>query len=89
MPLKTALVALVGLALVVLLAVLVGAGMTDAFDQAIIDAVRAPGLRALLSSLGPITDLGGTLAVTVVAALVIAVASGRYGSGGGRTTRDC
>ncbi len=53
MPLKTALVALVGLALVVLLAVLVGAGMTDAFDQAIIDAVRAPGLRALLSSLGP------------------------------------
>jgi undecaprenyl-diphosphatase len=62
-------------ALVVGLAVLIGADLTDAFDQAIIDVVRAPALHDLLSPLRGVTELGSTGAVFFVAALAFAVAA--------------
>lgn len=77
------------IAFVVALAVLVGAGMTDAFDVPIIDAVRSPALSGVLSPLRPITDLGGTWTVTVVAVLIVAVGAAvgpwRHGVIGGLT----
>ncbi|MGI8830886.1 MAG: phosphatase PAP2 family protein [Candidatus Limnocylindria bacterium] len=78
-----------GVAFVVALAVLVSSGMTDAVDQPIMEAIRSPSLAGILSPLGPITDLGGTWGVTVVAALVVAVGAAvgpwRHGVIGGLT----
>lgn len=78
-----------GVAFVVALAVLVSSGMTDAVDQPIMEAIRSPSLAGILSPLGPITDLGGTWAVTVVAALIVAVGAAvgpwRHGVIGGLT----
>ena len=65
--------ALGGVALVVLLAIAVTSGISDAFDQAVIAAIRAPELRGPLSPLRIITELGSTGAVTVVAALTLVV----------------
>jgi membrane-associated phospholipid phosphatase len=64
-----------GIALVVGLAVLISANLTDGFDRAIIEAVRAPALHDLLSPLRGITELGSTGAVAVVAFLSFAVAA--------------
>jgi undecaprenyl-diphosphatase len=58
---------------VVLLALAVTSGLSDAFDQSIIAAVRSRGLHDLLSPLRAITELGSTGAVTVVAALTLLV----------------
>ncbi len=58
-----------GLALVIALAVLVGLGLSDGFDRPIIEAVREPGLRDLLSPLRVITELGSTWAITAMAAV--------------------
>jgi undecaprenyl-diphosphatase len=62
-----------GIGIVVLLAVAVTSGVSDAFDRAVIEAVRAPGLHDLLSPLRAITQLGSTGAVIVVAALTLLV----------------
>ncbi len=76
-------------AFVIALAILVSAGMTDAFDRPIIEAVRSPGISNALSPLRPITDLGGTWGVTIVAALIVAVGAAigpwRHGVIGGLT----
>lgn len=78
-----------GVAFVVALAVLVSSGMTDAVDQPIMEAIRSPSLAGILSPLGPITDLGATWGVTVVAALIVAVGAAvgpwRHGLIGGLT----
>ncbi|MGH2384438.1 MAG: phosphatase PAP2 family protein [Candidatus Limnocylindria bacterium] len=62
-----------GMAVVVLLAVAVSNDMTDPFDRAVIDVVRADVLRSLLSPLRWITELGSTGAVTVVALVTLLV----------------
>jgi undecaprenyl-diphosphatase len=59
--------------LVIGLAVLVASARTDAFDHAVIEAVRAPEYHDALAFLGPLTHLGSTGAVIVVAAIVAAV----------------
>jgi undecaprenyl-diphosphatase len=63
-----------GVAVVVGLAVLIGADLTDAFDQAIIDALRSPAIGDLLSPLRAITELGSTGGVVAVAAIAFAFA---------------
>jgi undecaprenyl-diphosphatase len=70
---RTAPLAIGGALLVIGLAVLVSTDASDAFDQAIIEAVRNPDLTASLSFLGPLTELGSTGAVTIVALLTFAV----------------
>jgi membrane-associated phospholipid phosphatase len=55
------------------LAMLVVNDASDVFDRAVIEAVRSPGADALLAFLGPLTELGSTGAVTVVALLAFAV----------------
>jgi undecaprenyl-diphosphatase len=62
-----------GAAIVVLLAMAVTSGISDPFDRTITEAVRAEGLRGLLSPLRAITELGSTGAVTIVALLTLLV----------------
>ena len=62
-----------GVGIVALLAIAVTNDLSDALDQSIIEAVRAPGLHDLLSPLRAITELGSTGAVTVVALLTLLV----------------
>ena len=62
-----------GLGIVVLLAIAVTSGISDPFDRSIIEAVRAEGLRGVLSPLRAITELGSTGAVTAVAFLTLLV----------------
>lgn len=63
--------AIAGLLLVVLLGVAVANGVTLAIDVAIIRAVRDPSLVAPLAFLQPVTQLGGTPAMAVVAVAVL------------------
>jgi undecaprenyl-diphosphatase len=76
-------------ALVLGLAVLISADMTDGFDSALIGLVRAPELRDVLSPLRTITELGSTTAVTVAALLALltglALAEWRTGLAGAVT----
>ena len=62
-----------GIGMVVLLAVAVTSGISDAFDRSIIEVVRARELHDLLSPLRLITQLGSTGAVTAVAVLTLLV----------------
>jgi membrane-associated phospholipid phosphatase len=64
-----------GIAVVIGLAVLISADLTAAFDRAIIDAIRAPAIRDVLSPLRAITELGSTGAVVAVAAIAFAFAA--------------
>ena len=70
-------------ALVVGLAVLIGADLTDAFDQAIIDVVRAPALHDLLSPLRGVI-LGGAQHRLSVSVNVVPVDSGGHAHPGSR-----
>jgi undecaprenyl-diphosphatase len=72
-----------GILLVALLAILVSVDATDALDRAILDAIRAPGPGSPLDVLDPITELGSTAAVTIVAALtlLLGVAAGPWRHG--------
>jgi undecaprenyl-diphosphatase len=65
--------ALGGTGIVVLLALAVTGGVSDEFDRSVIEAVRAEGLRGLLSPLRPITELGSTWMVILVAIATLAV----------------
>jgi undecaprenyl-diphosphatase len=65
--------ALGGVGIVVLLALAVTSGASEAFDRSIIEVVRADGLHDLLSPLRAITELGSTAAVTVIAVLTLLV----------------
>jgi undecaprenyl-diphosphatase len=62
-----------GIVAVIGLAMLVITDASDPFDRAIIDAVRDRDVSNALAFLGPITELGSTGAVTVVALLTFAV----------------
>ncbi|MGH2418208.1 MAG: phosphatase PAP2 family protein, partial [Candidatus Limnocylindria bacterium] len=62
-----------GVAVVVLLALAVTSGTSDAFDRSVIEVVRSRGLHGLLSPLRVVTELGSTEAVMVVAALTVLV----------------
>ena len=78
-----------GVAMVIALAVMVSADLTDTFDGTIMDAVRAAALHDLLAPLGVITELGSTWAVTMVAFLTFAVGAAigpwRHGLAGALT----
>lgn len=62
-----------GTVIVILLAVAASADLTDAFDRAIIEVVRAEALATLLSPLRWVTELGSTGAVTAVAVITFFV----------------
>ena len=62
-----------GVLLFVGLAFLVMTDASDAFDRTIIAGVRDAGVSNALAFLGPLTDLGSTGAVTVVAVLTFAL----------------
>jgi undecaprenyl-diphosphatase len=64
-----------GILLVVGLAVLVSLDRTDAFDRAVIDAVRTPAIQGVAQVLGPITELGSTWAIILMAAVVFVFAA--------------
>lgn len=85
----TPLLSIGGTAVVVILAALVSAGVSEPFDIGIIRAVRAPDLAGLLSPLRPITELGSTWAVLAVAlltfALAVAIGPWRHGLAGAIT----
>jgi undecaprenyl-diphosphatase len=85
----TPLLGLGGVAVMVALAALVSAGVTDPVDAAVIHAVRSPDLTGLLAPLRGITELGSTVAVTVVAvvtaALAVAIGPWRHGVAGALT----
>jgi undecaprenyl-diphosphatase len=74
---------LAGAASVVVLAGLVGAGLTDWFDDPILAAIRAAAVRDLFSPLRLVSELGSTSAVSVLAlvVLVIGTAMGRWRDG--------
>jgi membrane-associated phospholipid phosphatase len=74
-PLAAPVLMVAGVLIVVLLAVLISAGLTKSFDQAIIDALRSPVIHDLLSPLRFITELGSTGAVIAVAAVAFAFAA--------------
>ncbi|MDQ3690659.1 MAG: phosphatase PAP2 family protein [Chloroflexota bacterium] len=67
------LVVLLGVAIVSLLATGVSTDLTDPFDQAVIDVVRADSLQPLLSPLRWVTELGSTRAVILVAVITFLV----------------
>lgn len=70
---RTPILALGGVLLFIGLGVLVSIDAADGFDRAIIGAVRDPAVSNLLAFLGPLTELGSTGAVTVVAFLTFAL----------------
>lgn len=70
---STAVLAVGGLALVVLLSLLVVSEVSLGVDRAILRLVRAPELTTLLAPLRPITELGSTGAVILVAVVTVAV----------------
>jgi undecaprenyl-diphosphatase len=73
MSLRTPVLASIGIATVLLLGVLVAVGATDGVDRALMDAVRSGGTSGPLSILDPITELGSTGAVTLIALLCLAI----------------
>jgi undecaprenyl-diphosphatase len=71
--LATLLIVAIGLLLVVALAVLIERGATLGLDLALIGALRDPALLAPLAFLQPLTELGSTGVVALVAALLLVV----------------
>jgi undecaprenyl-diphosphatase len=69
--LHVVLLAVGGLALVAVLAALVTTGVAAPIDHAIIHAIRDPELARHLTVLRPITELGSTPAVTIIAAVTV------------------
>ena len=69
----TAVIAAIGLLLVVALAVLIERGATLELDDAVIGALREPALLAPLGFLQPLTELGSTGVVAFVAVLLLVV----------------
>ena len=67
------LLALGGIAVVVMLTLLVVSGVSAPIDQAIIDAVRTPELAPHLAPLRQVTELGSTWAVVIVALVTVGV----------------
>ena len=57
------------------LAVLVSAGLTDAFDRAIIEALRSELVRTYLAPLEQLTELGSTGAVVAIAVVAFVFAA--------------
>lgn len=70
---RTVALAAGGLAFVALLALLVVTDLSDPFDRAIIDGVHGSGLRTTLAGLRLVTELGSTIAITLVAGLALLV----------------
>ena len=70
---RTPVLASVGIATVLLLGVLVAIGATDGVDRAVMDVIRSGGTSGPLSILDPITELGSTGAVTLIAGLCLAI----------------
>jgi len=70
---RTWVLALGAVLLVIGLAVLVSIDASDGFDRALIEAVRDSDVSNRLTFLGPLTELGSTGAVTIVAFLTFAV----------------
>jgi undecaprenyl-diphosphatase len=70
---RTTVLALAGVLLVIGLAVLVSIDASDGFDRTLIEAVRDRDVSNWLAFMGPLTELGSTGAVTIVAVLTFAV----------------
>ena len=70
---STVLLSVGGLGLVAALAALVATGASHDVDRAVIDVLRASGLVEPLSPLRPITELGSTWAVTLLAGVALLV----------------
>ena len=60
---------------VLLLAIVVTAGVTDTLDIAVTDLIRAPAARDLLAPLRQVTELGSSWAVTTVAVILLVAGS--------------
>jgi undecaprenyl-diphosphatase len=73
MPTRTPILAGIGILLVVLLAYLVTIDATDAIDLAVLEYVQSGGPTGGLAILDPITELGSTAAVTIIAAVCLLV----------------
>ena len=69
----SAVMALAGVVIVVLLALAVSTSVSEPFDRAVMNAVRSDALHQVLSPLRWITELGSTGAVTVMAIVAILV----------------
>ena len=69
----SAVMALAGVVIVVLLALAVSTRVSEPFDRAVMNAVRSDALHQVLSPLRWITELGSTGAVTVMAIVAILV----------------
>jgi undecaprenyl-diphosphatase len=65
--------ALGGVAVLVLLAIAVTSGVSDEFDRSLIQAIREPEFREVLAPLRMVTELGSTGAVTALAVLTVLV----------------
>ncbi len=70
---RSPLLVLLGVATFLLLAMAVSSDVTDSFDLAVIDLVRADALRTLLAPLRWVTELGSTGAVILVAIITFLV----------------
>jgi len=70
---RTPVLASIGIATVLLLGVLVAIGATDGVDRTVMDVIRSGGTSGPLSILDPITELGSTGAVTLIAGLCLAI----------------
>jgi undecaprenyl-diphosphatase len=83
MPARTPILAAIGILLVALLAFLVTIDVTDAFDHAVLEFIQSGGPTGGLAILDPITELGSTAAVTIIAiaCLVIGAAIGPWRHG--------
>jgi undecaprenyl-diphosphatase len=83
MPARTPILAVIGILLVALLAFGVTIDVTDAFDQAVLEFIQSGGPTGGLAILDPITELGSTAAVTIIAiaCLVIGAAIGPWRHG--------
>ncbi len=74
----TPLLMLGAVAVVIGLAILVSLGMTDGFDRAVGEAIRADAVHGLLSPLRVLTELGSTEGVTLMAIVAVALGVGLH-----------
>lgn len=83
MPARTPVLSAIGILLVVLLGFLVTIDVTDGFDQAVLEFIQSGWPTGSLAILAPITELGSTAAVTIIAivCLVIGAAVGPWWHG--------
>lgn len=87
LPRPMLILAIAGILFVIGLTMLVSLELTDAFDRAVVWAVRAPAMQDVAQLLGPITEFGSTAAIMIMVAVVFlfaaAIGPWRHGLIGG------